>query len=155
MAFKNWDHSLPFSTDDTDLVKVWDRYCSISKDCRAVLDGLEEAHLADNLPVLEYGECHHMLPLCVYGSVHEDVKYKQLPSSLHIQVHAALLLFFGGNFLWRLHPNHLLSLSKTISSNHHRYLNQKDIPDDCLNAFAPLLPCSFAPIHCLFSFFLS
>ena len=42
----------------------------------------------------EYGEWHHIAPLCMFGSIEDLRNYIRLRPELHLMVHAALLYFF-------------------------------------------------------------
>jgi hypothetical protein len=62
------------------------------------------------VPLNEYGEWHHLWPLCVFGSVEDDRNYRRVRPLIHIKVHAALIFFFP--WIYELH----LSLDILIST---------------------------------------
>ena len=56
---------------------------------------LKSAAEAPDWPLELYGEWHHLWALCVFGSVEDIRNYKRLHPKVHLQVHAALVHFFG------------------------------------------------------------
>ena len=65
-----------------------------SKEAKEYADLLYSAAIADDHPMDEYGEWHHLWPLGVFGSVEDDRNYRRVEEIVHIKLHAALVFFF-------------------------------------------------------------
>ena len=81
---------------------------------------------AEDLPLIHYGEWHHLWPLCCFGSVEDDENYRRVSLIIHIQCHTALA------YLFPFIPGLLHSLRLMLNLKSIDVKSISDIPNETL-----------------------
>ena len=76
-----------------------------------------------------YAEWHHLVPLCMRGSVHDPFNYVRLQPGLHLLVHAALCYFFPSYTGLQFSLNMMLNGINRMKRKLSKRLSGKELTD--------------------------
>jgi hypothetical protein len=104
-----------------------------SEEAKAHADLLWSTANADDVPMDESGEWHHLWPLGVFGSVEDIRNYHRVSIIDHIKLHAALIFFFPWLIELHLALGILLSQAETAQGKKKTGKVSNEILEECLS----------------------